>query len=447
VARRILPAILAVLTLAGCGQWQRVGDDRAPTPEQTLASVLDLPTAYRRMGRLASGGTLPFVGTVAFTAGPGDSVKAILGVSLENRALMFQKDAASYVARYHIAMSLAPVGGPPVELGRDEEVRVNNFQETLRSDESILFQQVFHLTPGSYHVTVSIRDRTSTSMTQAEGEFVAPVFGPGSVTAPILAYQVTGRRERSQDLEVVLSPRGTVAFGGDTLLALVEGYDFPRPTTVPVEVVDDQDSVVHRDSLRFEGKIPVEARVIRLAPETQPLGELRLAVGTGAGRRETSALVSFSTQWIITNYDDMLNLLRFFGHDDQLSALRNAPDAERPALWREFYKAVDPVPITPDNEALDQYFARVAIANARFRDEGIPGWRTDRGEVFITLGEPDQVIDASATTQGRTIQWEYIQSRLTIYFWDDTGFGRFRMTPESRSEFDRVLARLRRQAP
>lgn len=447
MTRRTLPASLAVLVLAGCGQWQRAGSDRAPTPEQSLSSVLDLTTAYRRMGRLAAGGALPFVGTVAFTAGPGDSVKAILGLSLENRALMFQKDGATYVARYHIGMSLTPVGAPPVELGRDEEVRVNDFQETLRSDESILFQQVFHLMPGSYHVAVSIRDRSSGTTTQAEGEFVAPVFGPGSVTAPILAYQVTGRRERSQDLELVLSPRGSVAFGGDTLLALVEGYDFPRPTTVPVEVIDDQDSVVHRDSLQFEGQIPVEARVIRLAPETQPLGELRLVVGDGPGRRESSALVSFSTQWIITNYDDMLNLLRFFGHDDKLAALRNAPDEERPRLWREFYKAVDPVPITPDNEALDQYFARVAIANQRFRDEGMPGWRTDRGEVFISLGDPDQIIDASSTSQGRVIQWEYIQLRLTIYFWDESGFGRFRMTPESRSEFDRVLARVRRQAP
>jgi hypothetical protein len=89
----------------------------------------------------------------------------------------------------------------------------------------------------------------------------------------------------------------------------------------------------------------------------------------------------------------------------------------------------------------------VAVANQRFRDEGIPGWRTDRGEVFITLGDPDQIIDASSTNQGRTIQWEYIQLRLVIYFWDETGFGRFRMTPESRSEFDRVLARVRRQAP
>jgi GWxTD domain-containing protein len=447
VTRRTLPATLAVLALTGCGQWQRAGSDQTPTPEQTLTSVLDLTTAYRRMGRLAAGGTLPFVGTVAFTAGPGDSVKAILGVSLENRHLMFQKDGPSYVARYHIQMSLTPVGAPPVELGRDEEVRVNNFQETLRSDESILFQQVFHLTPGSYHVTVSIRDRTSANTTQAEGEFVAPAFGPGSVTAPILAYQVTGRRERAQDLEVVLSPRGSVAFGGDTLLALVEGYDFPQPTIVPIEVVDERDSVVHRDSLRFEGRSPVEARVIRIAPETQPLGELRLAVGAGPSRRETSALVSFSTQWIITNYEDMLNLLRFFGHDAKLAELRDAPDEDRPALWREFYKAVDPVPITPDNEALDQYFARVAVANQRFRDEGIPGWRTDRGEVFITLGDPDQIIDASTTNQGRTIQWEYIQLRLVIYFWDETGFGRFRLTPESRSEFDRVLARVRRQAP
>src|SRR2546426_8538402 len=40
---------------------------------------------------------------------------------------------------------------------------------------------------------------------------------------------------------------------------------------------------------------------------------------------------------------------------------------ERGHVWRQFYKATDPVAMTPENEALDQYFRRVQTANERDR--------------------------------------------------------------------------------
>ncbi len=444
--RRAIALILASLVLAGCGSWQRVGSDTQVSPEETLTQLFDMPSVYRRLGRIAAGAPLPFVGTVAFAAGPGDSVKAMVGLSIENRALVFQREGQGFVARYRVEISFQQPGRPSVEVGRDEEVRVASFRETMRNDESILFQQVFHLLPGPYHVIVSLRDRASPAQNRAEGDFVAPVFGPATTSAPLLVYQVTGREEAGQQLAVVLNPRGTVAYGGDTLLAYVEGYGFSRQQDVPFEIVNDQDSVVYQGALRFQGVRPVESQIIRLAPDSQPLGELRVRVGVAPHQRETSAIVSFSQAWVVTNYDEMLSLLRYFGHDNLLSGLRKAAPADRPKLWREFWVATDPNRSTPENEALDNYFQRIAIANARFRDEGVSGWRTDRGEVLISLGDPDEVYDASPTSQGRVIRWVYANLRLTLFFQDESGFGRFRLLPTSRAEFERVLNRVRRQS-
>ena len=100
---------------------------------------------------------------------------------------------------------------------------------------------------------------------------------------------------------------------------------------------------------------------------------------------------------------------------------------------------------TPENEALNQYFGRVNAANQRFKDEGIPGWRTDRGEVFITLGAPDESVESTPGTASRIIRWTYLTHRLEIYFQDETGFGRLRLTPGSRAEYERILSRVRRQ--
>ena len=98
----------------------------------------------------------------------------------------------------------------------------------------------------------------------------------------------------------------------------------------------------------------------------------------------------------------------------------------------------------PQNEQLDEYFSRLATANAQIKDEGIPGWRTDRGEVFVILGSPDEATEQAPNVSSRIIRWVYYRYRLTLFFIDESSFGRYRLMPKSRADFERVVARLRR---
>jgi GWxTD domain-containing protein len=443
---RLLIATVSLVCLLGCGSWKRVGTQEQPKPAEALTRLLNTTAFYQRLGRLSAGDPMPFVGAVAFAAAPGDSVIAVLGLSLENRAFAFQREGNVFVARYRVSLSFQREGTPSIDVSREEIVRVPTFQETQRSDESVLFQQVLRVLPGIYKVSVTVRDAGSTSESRATADFTAPQFGPASHTAPLLAYQATGRGALSQPLSIVLNPRGAVGYGSDTLLAYVEGYSFPGPTTVPFQVEDEQRNVIVHDSLRFRGGKPIESQVIRISPDSVSLGELKLVVGTDSKEHTTSALVSFTQAWVITNFDEMLDLLRYFGQDERIAAMRKAPASERSRLWREFYAATDPNNATPENEALNQYFSRIAAANQRFTDEGVPGWRTDRGEVFITLGAPDESIENTpGTTANRIVRWSYLTYRLTVFFQDETGFGRLRLTPGSRAEYERVLSRVRRQ--
>jgi len=442
--RRLVLMVALAASAIGCGSWKRVGSEEQPRQAETLTRLLNTQQFYQRLGRLSAGDPMPFVGTVAFAAGPADSVIAVTGLSLENRAFAFQREGNSFVARYRVSLSFKREGAPPVDLAREELVRVATFQETQRADESVLFQQVLRLVPGAYNVTATVRDASSTSEASATAEFTAPKFGKSTYSAPILTYQATGRGSLADPVSLVLNPRGAVGYGSDTLLAYVEGYSFAEPAEVPFAVLDELQDTIYSDSLRFRGGREVESQVVRLAPDSVSLGELKIVVGS-APERSASALVSFTQAWVVTNFDEMLDLLRYFGHDDKIAAMRRAPAGDRARLWREFYEASDPNTGTPENEALNQYFSRVNAANQRFKDEGLPGWRTDRGEVFITLGPPDESVESTPGTSSRIIRWTYLTNRLEIYFQDETGFGRLRLTPGSRAEYERVLSRVRRQ--
>ena len=66
------------------------------------------------------------------------------------------------------------------------------------------------------------------------------------------------------------------------------------------------------------------------------------------------------------------------------------------------------------------------------------GWMTDRGKVLLGLGRPDQVyeqIGRSLSQQGRTQIWEYRNQGVTLTFYDQSGFGRWRLTNTSETEF------------
>ena len=65
-------------------------------------------------------------------------------------------------------------------------------------------------------------------------------------------------------------------------------------------------------------------------------------------------------------------------------------DEEREAFIESFWLRRDPTPDTIDNEYRDEHYERIAYANEHFAS-GIPGWKTDRGRIYIMYGKPDEI--------------------------------------------------------
>lgn len=65
-------------------------------------------------------------------------------------------------------------------------------------------------------------------------------------------------------------------------------------------------------------------------------------------------------------------------------------DEEREQFIEQFWLRRDPDPDTPENEYREEYYRRIAYSNEHFAS-GIPGWKTDRGRIYITFGPADEV--------------------------------------------------------
>ncbi|MDQ3473124.1 MAG: GWxTD domain-containing protein [Acidobacteriota bacterium] len=132
--------------------------------------------------------------------------------------------------------------------------------------------------------------------------------------------------------------------------------------------------------------------------------------------------------------------------DEEKKAFKKlATDDERERFIEEFWRRRDPDPDTDENEFKEEYYERIAYANENFAS-GIPGWKTDRGRIWIMYGKPDgrethpmggsydrPSYEGGGNTSTYPFEtWFYryipgIGSGIEIEFVDPTGSGEYRI--------------------
>ena len=132
--------------------------------------------------------------------------------------------------------------------------------------------------------------------------------------------------------------------------------------------------------------------------------------------------------------------------DDERRAFKTLQtDEEREQFIEQFWLRRDPTPDTEENEYREEHYRRIAYANQYFAS-GIPGWKSDRGMIYIKYGPPDERDQHNGGTEERDQregggttsmypyeQWRYryiegLPPNVEIEFVDPTLTGEFRMT-------------------
>src|SRR5690242_4146990 len=82
--------------------------------------------------------------------------------------------------------------------------------------------------------------------------------------------------------------------------------------------------------------------------------------------------------------------VRWIISDEERTAFKRLQtDDEKQSFIETFWLRRDPSPDTEENEFKEEHYRRIAWANDRYAS-GIPGWKTDRGQIYIKFGPPDE---------------------------------------------------------
>src|SRR5690606_27507428 len=129
-------------------------------------------------------GDYPAVASFSTMAGPGDSTYVLFGLSLPNSALRFQRDESGFLGEYAVRITFSRDSVRVREVQRQEAVRIPNFAETGRTEESVVFQELIALEPGEYTVEVETRDANSSRGFRAADTISVPRCGASSRQLP-----------------------------------------------------------------------------------------------------------------------------------------------------------------------------------------------------------------------------------------------------------------------
>ena len=453
--RPLLVVALAV-AFSGCGR-SNPGQPGARALEvlPTDGSLTDATRFYRAMGLASAHTPVSFVGKVSFFASPSpDTTLALVSLSVPTRSLTFAREANLYRAQYSVQLRLIQGGNEVQRVDASEVVRVGSFRETTRTDESVIFQRFFRVPPGAYTFGFMVRDMGSTRAAADTLGAVVPRLGSGSVSSPLAVFRVQARQRLDTLPSLLPSPRSTAVFGRDSLVVVyLEAYGDAPAVPIRVSVRNESGTMLWADTANLgrrggllSGVVPIP--VVRLGIGVSHVSFTRLDTSDSTA---TPLFVSFGDDLPVAPFETMLTYLRFFASPSRLAALRNAPPERRAQMWIDFLRATDPDPASATHEGLRDYFARIQLANDRFRTEGFAGWMSDRGMVYVTLGEPDEVAEQLATVRDRRLGtvsrvpvqvWVYRRYRTQFVFTDAAQTGRWELTPDSESQFRTLSARV-----
>ena len=116
-------------------------------------------------------------------------------------------------------------------------------------------------------------------------------------------------------------------------------------------------------------------------PLKRPIEEKRRKANERSFKRELKGeyrkWLDEDVRWIISD-------------DERKAFMQLSNDEERDQFIEAFWQRRNPNPDSEENEFKEEHYARIAYANDHFA-AGIPGWKTDRGRIYIVYGKPDEI--------------------------------------------------------
>ncbi|GMR24820.1 MAG: hypothetical protein BMS9Abin39_0088 [Ignavibacteria bacterium] len=148
-------------------------------------------------------------------------------------------------------------------------------------------------------------------------------------------------------------------------------------------------------------------------------------------KSESGIIVGMFGVMSMEELDDFYKKSKYIASDPEIEKYEvlTSENAKRKFLT-DFWKARDKNPSDEENQYLKDYIRRIKESNIRFKALSRPGWKTDRGRIYLIYAEPDEIDRYPNRTETRPYEiWKYnsIEGGVEFVFGDVTGFSDYQL--------------------
>ncbi|MEJ2626981.1 MAG: GWxTD domain-containing protein, partial [bacterium] len=320
---------------------------------------------------------------------------------------------------------------------REKYITVKNFESTNSRDEYSFLQELFYLIPGEYRLVIELMDNDSklTVVKYKNVDIIDYFSVPFSISDVLLLNKI------NQQGKISYTPNLITNYNTNQKDIYLQ---FDVFNNKKISVINIQTSIKdYNDNLykaynyikNLEGfRTSVLLQVVK---EELASGNYILDLEVKGDEEIIKRKLQFSVNWmnmteLSRDINSAIKQLKYIAPLNEIDQMLKTEDSnKREELFNEFWASRDPTPSTEVNELKKEYYSRVAFANKHFSDTR-EGWLTDRGEVYIVLGPPDDIRQYPHMIDSKPYEvWYYYRFGENLIFVDETGLGNFRLTQES----------------
>lgn len=362
-------------------------------------------------------------------------------------ALSYKKGPSGYKAEYEIAVIVEGQNDKQIEgIIREGEIEVKTYAETRRATDFIINLVKIKLDEQDISVRAILTDELSGASQEVKKDLKKRKLWDKypSVSRVEFSREITQFSNESKfkkgDMRVI--PSVTRLFGGD-FDSILTYYQEVYPGDAKVKyakvitrIYSPIKGFVYSDTINYGeiNEMKREAHNINVANLRPGDYELEIRLEGRRGKLYDKTIEEFelelTAETIYRNdHKTAIEMLKYLATREEHKKLKKAKsDDERRQLWDEFWILRGDNPRDREHPTKEEYFRRIRHANRYFSFMKKEGWKTTRGMIYITYGEPDEVEDHPFELATKPYQvWFYYRLTpprkfLFVDEWDDGNY-------------------------
>jgi len=316
--------------------------------------------------------------------------------------IQFIKTDNSFLGKYSVTLSFLSEQGDKLYSEKiwKEKIVLKDYKITLSKKISNISRRTFYLQPGMYLIRTSIEDKeTKREFVKSIKFKVRNLSENFSVSSIMFVENMVNKNENSK---IVPNISKNVVKQVDGIPVYYEIYSLKKIDAVSDYIILDKDEeLIYQETVPVKIDSGINNIIYTVKDTTINLGTYQLKVIVKNKNDELLGKTDkiFFSKWTgapsnITDLETAIEQLEYIATDEQINYIEEAPTKkEKIKRYKEFWKSKDPNPADEENQVFNEYYRRINLANNNFSHYSRPGWKTDRGMVFIILGPPNNIDD------------------------------------------------------